>query len=235
VKRYPMIACPVALLAFALLAWVPDARATVVVTGPAAHASAGGVHLREHRAASPRARHHGASGAQFGRHHAPPGAPAPRDPARQRAEHRAALPAQPRGHRHAPTSRQGHALLVSTGTTMSTSIAERVDALADDSISIREGRVTSGRGPPRARRFVSLLPASLPGSLLIPRSVAPPDRSSRPTHPAVPTARAVPRPLAGNHAVSRPEHPETVSGRSHVRRPEGTAACLTTPSSGEAP
>jgi len=234
VKRHRLIACSVAWLAFALLAWAPAARAMLLVAAPAVHTSAGGVQVRAHRAAHHHARHHGGASAQFRRHPATPGVPAPRGPARQRTERRAALPVPLRGHRHAPTSRQGHVLSVSTVTTTGASIAVRLDALPDDSISVREGRVTSGRGPPRARLFASRLPASSPGSLLTPRSAAPPARSSDPTHPAVPTAWAVPRPPAGGRAVSRPEHPETVSGRSHVRRPEGTAACLTTPSSGEA-
>ena len=234
-KRYLLMGYPVALLAFALLAWVPAGRAAVVVTVPAPRTTTGGVHVREHRAAHHSACQHGDTGTHFGRHLAPSGLPAPRNPARQRAEHRAALPIPPRGHRHAPVSRQGHALLVSTGATMSASIAERFDALADDSISIREGRVTSGRGPPRAGLFASLLPASLPGSFRTPRFAAPPDPPSHPTHPAVPITRAAPRLLAGDRAVPRPEHPETVSGRSHVRPHEGTAACLTTPSSGEVP
>jgi hypothetical protein len=235
VKRYRLIACSVAWLAFALLAWAPAARAMLLVTAPAVNTSAGGVHVCAPRAAHHRARHHDGASAQFRRHHATPSVPAPRGPARPRTERRAALPVPLRGHRHAPTSRQGHVLLVSTVTTTDASIAVRLDVLPDDSISIREGRVTSGRGPPRARLFASLLPVSSPGSLLTPRSAAPPTRSSRATHSGVPTARAVPHPPAGSRAVSRPQHPETVSGRSHVRCPEGTAACLTAPSSGEAP
>ena len=203
-KRYRLIACSVALLAFALLAGRPPRSAMLLVTAPAVHTSAGGVHLRAHRAAHHHARHHGGASAQLRRHHATPGVPAPRGPARQRTERRAALPVPLRGHRHAPTSRHGHALSASTVTTMGASIAVRLDALPDDSIPIREGRVTSGRGPPRARLFASLLPASLPGSLLTPRSAASPAQSSQPTHPAVPTARAVPRPLAGGRAVFVP-------------------------------
>jgi hypothetical protein len=235
VKQVRLVACSVTWLAFALLAWAPTARAALLVTALAAHTSAGVVHVRAHRPAHHHTHHHHGPSAQLRRHRATPGGPAPRSPAGQHSERRAALPGPLRGHRHAPTSRHGHPLSVSTVTTTAASIPARLEALADDSISIREGRVTSGRGPPRARLFASLLPTSLPGSLLIPRFAAPPARSSDPTHPAVPTARAVPRPLAGTRAASRPKHPETASGRSHVRRLEGTAACLTTPSSGEAP
>ena len=234
-NRHRLVACPISWLVLAFLAWAPVARAMILVPATATtRVSADGLHVKAHRVARHRAHHHDGAIVRSGRHRAFPGVPAPHSPARQRAEHRAALPVAARGHHRAPTSRPSHALPVAIVIPTGSAIAARLDALPDDSFSILAGRVISGRGPPRARRFASLPPTSLPGSLLTSRSAAPPARSSFPTHPAVAVARVLPCLPAGPRAVPLPECPETVSGRSHVRRPGGTAACLTTPSRGEA-
>jgi hypothetical protein len=233
VTRLRWIAGPVGLLAFALLAWAPSARAMLLVTAPAVHTAATNVHAQVHRAPHHHARHHGGAVSQLRRSHSPARPPARPARAPQRTERRAALPVPLRGHRHAPSSRHGQALAASTPATTGAPVAVRLDALPDDSISTREGRVTSGRGPPTVRLLASLRPATLPGSLPTPRSAAPPARPFHPTDPAAPTARAVPRPPAGSRALPRSVPPETVSGRSHVSRPEGAAACLTMPSHGD--
>ncbi len=228
-NRYRLIACSVAWLAFALLAWAPTAcRAS-------RHCARGYTSAGRRPAgarASPRRTTTSAATAarqrqQFGRRRTRPrrsGAPRSRAPA-QRAPRRPAGPAA-----RAPPC--AHLAPRPRPVGLDADRAGRVDraaprsTLADDSISIREGRVTSGRGPPRAPSRASLLPPHpRPDPSRSPDPRPPPLDPSTRSHSAVPTARLLPCPLAAGRAVSRPEHPKPVSGRSRVRRPEGTTAC----------
>jgi hypothetical protein len=235
VNRYRWIACTVAWFVLALAAWAPTARAATLSASSVVHASTCGAGGCAPRAGRILARDQVRVGTRLQHRHATSGVPARGRPVHPGSEHHAALPAPARAHHHAPTLRVGHVLPVSAVLPSATAIAARLGALPDDSCSIRAGRVTSGRGPPRARRSASLPSTSLPGSLPAPQPATTPAGSPRPSRPAAPTAMAVPRLRAGTRAVPCPGFPDAAPRRTHVSRPEGAVACLTTPSNGEAP
>jgi hypothetical protein len=224
-----LVARSIVILALALLGQAPVARAMTPVAAPAVHTTTpdGKLHVRHHHRD-----HHRHLRDQFTRAHVSPFAPLPQHPAPRHAERRAAVPRELRRDRQDQGSRDGLALASSAATIGVTGSSQRVEWIRRESIASREGRVISGRGPPPARALESHTPA-LPGGpseflRSVFRSVSVPAESR-----ALPASRARP-PLSASHlpffaSVS----PELLSVRSHVRRPEGTAACLPTPSRGE--
>jgi hypothetical protein len=219
------------LMLVAGLGLAPAARATcttaaaAVQTSTRAHLPSLAQHRRHH------AHRRGGAGAQTAlRASSTPTAPA--RPA-HRAERRAALPSQVRTHRHSPGSRQGLAMLMPSGTEVTSIAAQRLDDPSSRPVPCHEGRVISGRGPPRAPPLARLSPASSPGPDPSRRSPA----SAHPTAPAPsaphPPFVAAPWPRFGASLTPVVHSPEPVLGRSHVRRPEGATTCISMPSSGD--
>ena len=225
-----LVARSIAILAVALLGQAPAARAMMLVVAPAVHTATpnGHLHVRHHHRA-----HHRHLHDQRASVCASPFAPMPQRPAPHRAERRAALPQILRRLRQNQGSRDGLPVMTSATAGGITGALRRLGGIRLVSIASREGRVISGRGPPRARAIESHTP-TLPGrpSEFL-RSVVP--SGSAPAASCVlPASRARSRPPTSHLPFFSSVSPELLPVRSHVRRPEGTAACLTTPSHGEA-
>ena len=225
-----LVARSIAVLAVALLGQVPAARAMMLVVAPAVHTAApdGHLHVRHHHRA-----HHRHVHDQLSRARVSPFAPMPQRPAPHRAERRAAVPPNLRRDRQNQGSRDGLPVATSATAGGVTGALRRLDGIRLVSIASREGRVISGRGPPRPRALESHT-SSLPGgpSEFLWSAVC---SGSVPTASCVlPASRALPRPTTGHLPFFASVPPELLPVRSHVRRPEGTAACLPTPSRGEA-
>ena len=220
----------IAILAVALLGQAPAARAMMQVVAPALHTATPNdhVHVRSHHRV-----HHRHAHDQFARARVSPAAPLPQRSAPHRAERHAAVPHNLRRDRQDPGSRDGLALAASATAGGLTGPPRRLDGLRLVSLAHREGRVISGRGPPRARAIESQPPALSGGPSEHLRSVF--RSGSVPAAArALPAPRALPRPPMGHLPFTTFVSPELLSVRSHVGRPEGTAACLPTPSHGEA-
>lgn len=225
------VARSIAILAFALLGPAPAARGMTLAVAPAVHTATADGHLRvrHHHRAHRRHLH-----AQFSRARVSPFAPGQRRPAPHRAERRAAVPQALRRDRQGHGARDGQAAAASATADGFTAASRRLDGTRLESVPGGEGRVISGRGPPRARAVESHIPALFGGPSGHLRSAA--RVGSAPAASRVlPAFRVSPRP-----ATSRPPFlvsvpPEPLPVRSRVRRPEGTAARLPAPSHGESP
>ncbi len=228
---YRSFARLVMLAAFALWAQAPPARAMLLVTAPAVHTSATGAHPHAHRSPHRHARHHRAVRAQLVPRGVPE-APAPRPRTPRRAEHRAALPSTPRERRHPQGPRFGAAMLAPVTRAPAPAGVGAVDQRQAPLPGGREGRVISGRGPPRVDPSSSL-------------PLAPPAGPADPSGCLAARSRIPPAPLAARRAAAARSQSapvasslftplEPASGRSHVRRPEGAAAaCPLPPSTGD--
>jgi hypothetical protein len=232
VNRYRLMAGMVAGSVLALVACVPTVQAAPRVASSSVSASAGEAGGCAPRVGPHRARDHVRTGATLRHRPVTPGVPAHGHPVHPRTEHHAALPVPARGHHRAPTLRVGHVLPVSAMIPSGTAITARLDALPDDSCAVRAGRVTSGRGPPRARAIESLAPAlhGRPSEFL--RSAVH-SRGAPPASRVLPASRARPCPPMSHLPSFVFIPPEPLPVRSRVRRPEGTAARFPTPSHGE--
>ena len=219
----------ITILAVALLSQAPAARAALRVAAPAMHTATPGGQLRvcHHHRAHRRHEHD-----QIARAHASPFAPAPGRPARHRAERRAAVPQNLRRGRQGQGPRDGLALVACAVAGGMTGAPRRLDGLRPAAAGDLEGRVTSGRGPPPARALESHSPAPPGGPPAHPWSASRPGSVPAASR-VLPASRAFPRPAAGHPAFAVSVAPELLPVRSHVRRPEGTAACLPTPSHGD--
>ena len=223
-----LVARSIAIMALALLGQAPAARAMTLVAAPAIHAAVldGHPQVRPHHRAQHRHVH-----AQLTRARVSPVSPLPKRPAPHRAERRAAVPHNLRRNRQGPEWRGGLALASSATTGLQTGAPRRPGGIRSVSMVRREGRVISGRGPPCARALESHPPT-------------PPDRPSEflrsvrsgnvPAASCAPPAfRALPHPPTSQLLCFASVTSERLHVRSHVRRPEGKAACLPTPSLGE--
>ena len=216
-----------ALATFALMALAPAAHAMLLVATPAVHTAAVG------RARAHHLRHlrHRTSRAQFTRRRVDgrPAAPAPRTPAPERPQHRAALPRTTHERRHDGGHRGSQALPASAAFDPVMSESGRLEARQPGAWTSREGRVISGRGPPRPCAAASL-PASSGRPLRSLRPAQDPFLFPLPIAPAATRGLGLP----GASFVSSPTtFMEPVNGRSLARRPEGATACSTLPSDGE--
>ncbi len=219
------------LAAFVLMALAPPAHAMLLVATPAVHTATVrrlGAHHRHH------ARRHQARAQltrrEQGTRPALPAAPAP-SPAR--SPHRAALPrttiTQQNERRHAPGPRWAQAAPTASALDPVMTMAGRLELGRPAASTSREGRVTSGRGPPRAPGA-----ASLPPSSARPRHTLGSAADGASSAVSAPAAyRTVTDPGVSLFGPSFPAASEPVLGRSHVRRPEGATACLVLPSYGE--
>lgn len=225
-----LVARAMAMLALVLLWQAPAARAMMLVVAPAVHTATPDGHLRvrHHHRAHHRHLHDRLSCARVS-----PYAPTPQRPAPHRAERRAAVPQILRRNRQNPGARDGLALTTSATADGATGALRCLNGIRLVSIASREGRVISGRGPPRARAIESRAPALPGGPSEFLRSAA---RSGSVPAPSRvrPASRALPRPATSHVPCFASVSSELLPDRSHVRRPEGTAACLPTPSHGEA-
>ena len=224
-----LVARSIAILAVALLGQAPAARAMMLVVAPAVHTATpnGHFHAGSHHRA-----HHRHAHDQFARARVSPAAPLPQRSAPHRAERHAAVPHHLRRGRQDPGSRDGLALAASATAGGVTDTPRRLDGLRLASLAHREGRVISGRGPPRSRALESQPPALPGGPSEFLRSVFRSGSASAASC-ALPAPRSLPRPPASRLPFITSVSPEPLPVRSHVRRPEGTAACLPTPSHGE--
>ncbi len=235
-KASRLIARVIAVAGLALLAQAPPARAMLIVaTAPAVHTAAGAHHARARHPLHRRLHRRGrAVRAQLTRHRAA-ARTAPATPRKlpHRAERRAALPGPLREHRGPHGSRDGHAMTTPATLGPIEIAVRRLDQRQNETPSGFDNPVTSGRGPPRAGPAEDPLPGPARPTLS-PRSAAPSIVSSLPLPIAPPPDRTAPRPRVPAAFSILPVVPEPVFGRSHVRRPEGAAACSDLPSRGEA-
>ncbi len=211
-------------------------RTALVVPARAAHTDASARHVASSHLA--RARHHHRHALRVSRSFAPVAArPQPLSPARQRPEHRAALPRMNASTRTHSGPRDGQRALAALPRmpSMLTLAGGWFDPDRIQCILCQGGLVHSGRGPPRAGPFTSLPPSragGLPPFLLSTASFALLQSGSSDASRSRGVYRGVSMRIAAVSSYRLTRSLEPLQRCSCANRPEGAVACSLMPSVG---